>query len=212
MLFRSLRYKLIKVVLVRFPVYRLKTITPILTDPRNLPFSAKMKIMELLTEKKRHAPDINREDFDKGRINTAMSQCKKLLRLNPQDIGGWAYMGESCALLNKTNKAASCYEKILELAPYLPKNRLWLALQRIQQKRLDEAKKLIKEEIKRFAYNTDVSYLLAKINLEEGRYRDTIELLDPVRIEFPEKTDFWECTIQALSQLHDTSGDRKSVV
>ena len=202
----GLRYKLIKVVLVRFPVYRLETITSISTDPRNLPFLEKMKIMELLTEKKRHAPDINREDFDKGRINTAMSQCKKLLQLNPQDIGGLAYMGESYALLNKTNNAASCYEKILELAPYLPKNRLWLALQRIQQKRLDEAKRLVKEEIKRFAHNTDVSYLLAKINLEEGRYRETIELLDSVRTEFPEKTDFWECAIQALSQLHDTSG------
>ena len=202
----GLRYKLIKVVLVRFPVYRLETITSISTDPRNLPFLEKMKIMKLLTEKKRHAPDINREDFDKGRINTAMSQCKKLLRLNPQDIGGLAYMGESYALLNKTNNAASCYEKILELAPYLPKNRLWLALQRIQQKRLDEAKRLVKEEIKRFAHNTDVSYLLAKINLEEGRYRETIELLDSVRTEFPEKTDFWECAIQALSQLHDTSG------
>ena len=202
----GLRYKLIKVVLVRFPVYRLETITSISTDPRNLPFLEKMKIMELLTEKKRHAPDINREDFDKGRINTAMSQCKKLLRLNPQDIGGLAYMGESYALLNKTNNAASCYEKILELAPYLPKNRLWLALQRIQQKRLDEAKRLVKEETKRFAHNTDVSYLLAKINLEEGRYRETIELLDSVRTEFPEKTDFWECAIQALSQLHDTSG------
>ena len=41
--------------------------------------------MELLTEKKRHAPGINREDFDNGRVNTAMSQCRKLLRLNPQD-------------------------------------------------------------------------------------------------------------------------------
>ena len=201
----GLRYKLIKVVLVRFPVYRLETITSISTDPRNLPFLEKMKIMELLTEKKRHAPDINREDFDKGRINTAMSQCKKLLQLNPQDIGGLAYMGESYALLNKTNNAASCYEKILELAPYLPKNRLWLALQRIQQKRLDEAKRLVKEEIKRFAHNTDISYLLAKINLEEGRYRETIELLDSVRTEFPERIDCWEWTIQALSQLHDTS-------
>ena len=31
-------------------------------------------------------------------------------------------------------------------------------------------------------------------------------MLDSVRTEFPEKTDFWECAIQALSQLHDTSG------
>jgi tetratricopeptide (TPR) repeat protein len=164
-----------------------------------------MKIMALLTEKKRHAPDINREDFDKGRINTAMSQCRKLLSLNPQDIGGWAFMGESYALLKKHNDAAYCYEKTLELAPSLPKNRLWLALQRIQQKCLEEAKKLVEEEIKRFTHNTDIDYLLAKINLEEKRYRETSELLDSVRTEFPERIDCWEWAIQALSQLNDTS-------
>ena len=201
----GLRYSLIKVVLVRFPVYRLEAITSIPTDPRNLPFLEKMKVMEFLTEKKRHAPGINREDFDNGRVNTAMSQCRKLLRLNPQDTDGWDYMGESYSLLNKTNDAACCYQKTLELAPHRPKTRLWLALQRIQQNRLDEAKKLVKEEAKRFAYNTEVAYLLAKINLEEGHYRETADLLDSVRTEFPERIDCWEWTIQALSQLHDTS-------
>jgi len=201
----GLRYSLIKVVLVRFPVYRLKAITSIPTDPRSLPFLEKMKIMELLTQKKRHAPDINREDFEKGRINTAISQCRKLLNLNPQDIGGWAFMGESYALLKKTDDAACCYEKTLELAPYLPKNRLWLALQRIQQNRLSDSKKLVKEEIKRFGNNTEVTYLLAKINLEEKNYRKAKDLLDSVRAEFPERIDCWEWTIQALSQLQDAS-------
>jgi len=201
----GLRYSLIKVVLVRFPVYRLEAITSIPTDPRNLPFLEKMKAMELLTEKKRHAPGINREDFDNGRVNTAMSQCRKLLRLNPQDTDGWDYMGESYSLLNKTNDAACCYQKTLELAPHRPKTRLWLALQRIQQNRLDEAKKLVKEEAKRFAYNTEVAYLLAKINLEEGRYRETADLLGTVRTEYPERIDCWEWTIQALSKLGDTS-------
>ncbi len=201
----GLRYSLIKVVLVRFPVYRLEAITSVPTDPISLSFLEKMKIMELLTEKKRHAPDINREDFEKGRINTAMSQCRKLLRLNPQDIGGWAFMGESYALLKKTDDAACCYEKTLELAPYLPKNRLWLALQRIQQNRLNEAKKLVKEEIKRFGNNTEVTYLLAKINLEEKNYKKTKDLLESVRAEFPERIDCWEWTIQALSQLQDAS-------
>jgi len=91
------------------------------------------------------------------------------------------------------------------LAPYLPKNRLWLALQRIQQKRLDEAKKLVEEEIKRFTHNTDIDYLLAKINLEEKRYKNTTQLLDSVRTEFPERIDCWEWSIQALSGLNDTS-------
>jgi cytochrome c-type biogenesis protein CcmH/NrfG len=134
-----------------------------------------------------------------------MSQCRKLLRLNPQDIGGWSFMGESYALLKKTDDAACCYEKTLELAPYLPKNRLWLALQRIQQNRLNEAKKLVKQEIKRFGSNTEVTYLLAKINLEEKNYKKTKDLLESVRAEFPERIDCWEWTIQALSQLQDAS-------
>jgi len=201
----GLRYRLIKVVLVRFPVYRLEAITTIPTDPRDLPFLKKMQLMKLMTSEKRHAPGINREDFDNGRVKTAISQCKKLLRLNPQDADGWDYMGESYALLHQTDEAANCYEKVLKLTPYRPKARLWLALQRIQQNCLNEAKNLVKEEIKRFGNNTEVTYLLAKINLEEKNYRETISLLDSVRAEFPERIDCWEWTIQALSQLQDVS-------
>ena len=201
----GLRYRLIKVVLVRFPVYRLEAITTIPTDPRGLPFLKKMQLMELMTSEKRHAPGINREDFDNGRVKTAISQCKKLLRLNPQDADGWDYMGESYALLHQTDEAANCYEKVLRLTPYRPKARLWLGLQRIKQNRLNEAKNLVKEEIKRFGNNTEVTYLLAKINLEEKNYRETINLLDSVRAEFPERIDCWEWTIQALNQLQDAS-------
>jgi len=201
----GLRYRLIKVVLVRFPVYRLEAITTIPTDPKDLPFLKKMQLMELMTSENRHAPGINREDFNNGRVKTVISQCKKLLRLNPQDTEGWDYMGESYALLNQTDEAANCYEKVLRLTPYRPKVRLWLALQRIQQNRLNEAKKLVKEEVKRFGNNTEVTYLLAKINLEEKNYRETINLLDSVRTEFPERIDCWEWTVQALSQLQDVS-------
>jgi len=201
----GLRYRLIKVVLVRFPVYRLEAITSIHMNPMSLSFSEKMKIMESLTSRQRHAPGVNREDFENGRVNTAMSQCKKLLALNSQDADGWDYMGESYALLKQSDEAASCYQKVLKLTPYRPKCRLWLALQRIQQNRLDEAKNLVKEEIKRFEYNTEVSYLLAKINLEEGNYRKTTDLLDSVHAEFPERIDCWEWAIQALSQLQDAS-------
>ena len=201
----GLRYRLLKVVLIRFPVYRLEAVTSIQVDPMSLSFSKKMKIMESLTSDQRHAPGINREDFVNGRVNTAMAQCKKLLQLNPQDADGWDYMGESYSLLKQADEAASCYQKVLKLTPYRPKTRLWLALQRIQQNRLDEAKKLVREEIKHFEYNTEVSYLLAKINLEDENYKETTNLLDSVRAEFPERIDCWEWTIQALSQLQDTS-------
>ena len=201
----GLRYRLIKVVLVRFPVYRLEAITSIPVDPGTLAFSEKMKIMESLTSDQRHAPGINREDFNNGRINTAMSQCKKLLQLNPGDIDGWDYMGESYASLKKVDEAASCYQKVLELTSHRPKTRLWLALQRIQQNRLDEAKKLVKAETKHFEFDIDVSYLLAKINLEEKNFKEASNILASVLVECPERVDCWEWSAQALSKLQDTS-------
>ena len=46
---------------------------------------------------------------------------------------------------------------------------------------------------------------MAKINLEEKNYKETKDLLESVRAEFPERIDCWEWTIQALSQLQDVS-------
>ena len=48
-------------------------------------------------------------------------------------------------------------------------------------------------------------YLL-KLTLKRDAIGTLAELLDSVRTEFPERIDCWEWTIQALSQLHDTSG------
>jgi len=99
-----------------------------------------MSLMKSLTGEHRHAPGINREDFLQNRINTATAQCKKLLRLNPQDVDGWDYMGEIYASLDKAAEAASCYQRVLKIAPYRPENRLSLATQLIKLNQLDEAK------------------------------------------------------------------------
>ena len=203
----GLRYRLIKVVLARFPIYRLDAITSVPNDPVSLPFLEKMKIMESLTgqQRQRHAPGVNFDDLEQGRVRTALSQCKKLLRLNPQDADGWDYLGAIYASLDKAGEAASCYQKVLTLAPYRPDNRIWLAIQRIKLNQLDEAKALIKKEIKQFEYNSENYYLLAKISIEQGDYRETANALDRVRTKFPGKIDCWEWTIDALGKLEDVS-------
>ena len=61
----GLRYSLIKVVLARFPVYRLDAVTSIPRDPMSFSFLEKMKTMESLTnkQKQRHAPGVNFDDL-----------------------------------------------------------------------------------------------------------------------------------------------------
>jgi len=171
----------------------------------SLPFLEKMNLMKSLTDEGRHAPGINREDFLKGRINTATAQCKKLLTLNPQDVDGWDYMGEIYASLNNTNEAASCYQRVLKIAPYRSKNRLSLAIQLIKLNQLDEAKTLIKEEIKKFGYNSETFCLLAKVNVEQNNYQEAANALDLVKTQYPETINSWEWTIEALGKLQDTS-------
>ena len=201
----GLRYRLIKVVLARFPVYRLDAITSIPNNPMSLSFLEKMRLMKSLTGEQRHAPGISREDFLQGRISKAKTQCKKLLKLNPKDADGWDYMGEIYASLDKADEAASCYQEVLRIAPYRPDNRIWLAIQRIKLKQLDEAKILIKEEIKKCKYNAESYYLLAKIHIEQKEYRQATNALDRVISQFPEKIDCWEWTVDALGKLKDAS-------
>jgi predicted Zn-dependent protease len=164
-----------------------------------------MNLMKSLTGEGRHAPGINREDFLKGKINTATVQCKKLLKLNPQDVDGWDYMGEIYASLNKANEAASCYQRVLKIAPYRSKNRLSLAIQLIKLNQLDEAKTMIKEEIKKFGYNSETFCLLAKVNIEQNNYREAANALDLVKTQYPETINCWEWTIDVLGKLKDTS-------
>ena len=201
----GLRYRLIKVVLARFPVYKLDAITSTSVDPMSLSFLEKMNLMKILTGGRRHAPGINREDFLQGRINTATAQCKKLLKLNPKDMDGWDYMGEIYASLNMANEAASCYQKVLKIAPYRSKNRLSLAAQLIKLNQLDEAKALIKEEIKKFEYNSEAFCLLAKVNVGQNNNREAANALALVKTQSPETINCWEWTIDALGKLQDTS-------
>jgi tetratricopeptide (TPR) repeat protein len=199
----GLRYRLIKVVLARFPVYKLEAVTSTPDNPMSLPFLEKMNLMKSLTGEQRHAPGINRDDFLQGRINIAFAQCKKLLKLNPKDADGWDYMGEIYASLGKANEAASCYQNVLKIAPYLPENRLWLAIQYIKLNKLDEAKVIIKEEIKKFKYNSEAFYLLAKVYIEQNNFQEATNALDRVRARFPEKIDCWNWSIDALGKLKD---------
>ncbi|MEE9259320.1 MAG: tetratricopeptide repeat protein [Nitrospinaceae bacterium] len=201
----GLRYRLIKVVLARFPVYRLEGATSVPDNPLTLPLAEKMRVMETLTADLRHAPGISRDDFECGRVDTALRECRKLLHMNPRDADGWSYLADMLASLAQVDEAASCYEKVLDLEPFRQGPRLGLGHQRIKQNRLHEAKCLLNEEVRRFEYETEVSYLCGRIHRHEGQHRETAEEIDRVRTESPERIDCWEWESEALGHLKDAS-------
>ncbi len=167
--------------------------------------------MESLTnkQKQRHAPGVNFDDLKRGRAKTALSQCKKLLSLNPKDADGWDYLGAIYASLNKRDEAAFCYQEVLKIAPYRQDSRIWLAIQRIKLKQLNEAKALIKEEIKKFEHNSENYYLLAKIHIEHKEYKEATDALNRVISRLPEHIDCWEFAIDALGKLEDSTRLKK---
>ncbi|KMP12243.1 hypothetical protein UZ36_01400 [Candidatus Nitromaritima sp. SCGC AAA799-C22] len=201
----GLRYRLVKVVLARFPVYQLESMTTIPTDPLSLPFAEKMRIMEELTGDERHAPGVSREGFGVNPIHTNISECRKLVRMNPMEVDGWAYLGDMAASLGRVDEAAECYEKVLALDPLRPETRIGLADQRIRQNRYDEAACLLNEEITMFEYQTEFSYMLGRIYRKRGQHLETANELDRVRTESPERVDCWEWEIEALGHLKDAA-------
>ncbi|MZH02084.1 MAG: hypothetical protein F3745_01410, partial [Nitrospinae bacterium] len=76
----GLRYKLLKVVLARFPVYRLESVGARSENLLSQSWQEKMKQLESLTEADWHAPRLNRTDEERGELITALKECKKLVK------------------------------------------------------------------------------------------------------------------------------------
>ncbi|MZH05366.1 MAG: glycosyltransferase [Nitrospinae bacterium] len=203
----GLKYTLIKVVLARFPVYRLENSKSVANPlPRN--WQEKMQQMEDLTKAKWHAPALCRDDLERGEITTAYKECQKLLRLNPDDREGNVYSGEIYLALNLPHQAEKAFEKAIELAPEWQHLRIHLANIKIQFKKFDEAIPLIQEEIRRFDFHVEDfdfhvedDFLNGLIFKFDGNYEDAWKKFDPIRKQFPDRHDCWELEIECLVHL-----------
>lgn len=126
----GLQYRLIKVVLARFPVYRLTGFTPPADNPLDLPWREKMRLFEALTRGE-HAPGIDRTEA--AGLNKTLNECRKLCRLNPRDVCGLAFLAELQDRLGQAAAAAATCEKLLRENPSDPHLLLLLAKQKMKQ-------------------------------------------------------------------------------
>ncbi len=199
----GLQYKPVKVLLARYPVYRLQAITSVARNPLTLPWQEKMKILDRLTASDWHAPDVDKSDRVRGRINTALKECRKLVRLNPTDVPGLIYLGELYAQLQQPDRAAWVFESALRLEPGRIHVRLLLAKQYARLGRFDEASHYVQEETARFGENDEAVYVKGLILQRRGLHRAAVQEFEWFRTQHPDRHDCWESLIDSLTRLKE---------
>lgn len=199
----GLQYKLMKVVLARFPVYRLTGFTSVPDNPLALPWQKKMQCMETLTTADWHAPDIDRADFQRGRANTAMKECRKLIRMNPDDTSGLIFLGELYEHYGQNEKAIETFAAAILKEPRRSHVRLMLAKQKIKLGQIEDAKLLIDEEKKQFEKSEEILFVNGLIHQHQNRHIEAVVDLDKFRSLNFERHDCWQALIESLSILNE---------
>lgn len=199
----GLRYQLMKVVLARFPVYRLAGFSSVAEDPLTLSWQEKMSHMQTLTQADWHAPAIDRTDFELGSAVTALRECKKLTRLNSRDSWGLIYLGELYGHLGQPEKSVQAFESAIEEEPGHSSARIMLARQKIILGQLNEAERLIKEETLRFEKNDEAIFLQALIYQQQNQHPQAVQEFERFRTQYPERHDCWQALMESLIALKD---------
>jgi tetratricopeptide (TPR) repeat protein len=199
----GLQYRLVKVVLCRFPIYRLVAMRSLIRNPLSFSWQEKMQFMKQLTESDWHAPGIDRSDLQQGRMEIALKECRKLLYLNPHDINGLIFLGELYDLKGLPEQSAPCFEKVLHEAPYIPEVRVILAKQCIELNRFAEAESHMAEETRRFGEKKEMAFYRGQIQQRKGNHKKALAWLERFRSENPERHDCWQALIQSLIELKD---------
>ena len=199
----GIRYRRIKVVLARFALYRLEGFTAVCENPLALSWQEKMRIMEKLTAGAWHAPAIDRSDFQCGDTATALKECRKLIRINPHDTPGLAFLGELYAHRGQSINAIAAFEKALSLEPSRTHVRLMLARQKIHLGLIEEARWLIDEETRRFGTGDEVLFLNGLILQCQNDHHGAMEAFERFRAVHPQRHDCWQALVESLTILQD---------
>ncbi len=202
----GLHYKLLKVVLTRFPVYRLESARPLPTNPLTLTWQEKMSHMESLTEADWHAPGFDRSDAEMGMEATALRECKKLVKLNKQDAEVYDYMGELYSSLGLTEQAEKAFANVLKYAPGWPNTRIKLCNQKIKLEKFDEALTLLDEETEQFGYHLKDTFLNGLRQKRNKNYAEALLEFEKVRQQEPERHDCWQFCVECMLNLKDREG------
>ncbi len=199
----GLQYKLMKVVLTRFPVYRLTGFTSVPQNPLALPWQEKMQLMETLTAADWHAPDIDRANFHRGQASTALKECRKLIRMNPDDTSGLIFLGELHDHYGQTEKASEAFATATLQEPRRSHVRLMLAKQKVKLGQIEDAKLLIDEEKKQFEKSEEILFVNGLIHQHQNRHVEAVVDLDKFRSLNFERHDCWQALIESLTVLRE---------
>ena len=211
----GLRYKLLKVVLARFPVYRLDSVKPCPDNPLELGWQEKMRKLEFLTKSNWHAPGFDRSDQEQGKLATVLKECKKLVKLNPYDAEGYDYMGEAYVAMGNTELAEKAFEQVLKYAPNWSNTRLKLCNQKLKLEKHDEAVTLLEEEIKRFGHSLNDTFLddtlkdaflKGLLHKRNNNYATALKEFENIRKKEPDRHDCWQFSVECLQNLRDQDG------
>lgn len=202
----GLRYKLLKVVLARFPVYRLESFKSVPQNPLALSWQEKMSRMESLTQADWHAPGLDRSDAERGKLVTALKECRKLVKLNKLDAEGYDYMGEIYTSMGLTEQAETAFENVLKYAPDWSNTRIKLCNQKIKLKKFDEALILLDEETERFGYHLKDTFLNGLRQKRNKNYVEALDEFEKIRQQEPERHDCWQFCVECLQYLGDREG------
>ena len=202
----GLQYKLLKVVLARFPVYRLELVKSCPTNLLTLSWQEKMSHLESLTSADWHAPGINRTDVERGKLSIAIRECKKLIKLNKLDVEAYDYLGDIYNSMDYTEQAELAFEYILKVAPHRPITRSKICAQRIKLGKLDEVSTLLEEEIKLFGYDSNVAFSQGLLSRQKKNYTRALKEFEKARREEPDKYESWKFSSECMQKLKDLEG------
>ena len=202
----GLRYKLLKVVLVRFPVYRLESAKTLPVNPLTLTWQEKMHHMDSLTQSDWHAPGLDRSDEERGEPFIALKEYRKLTKLNELEVDGHNHMGDIYASMESSEQAEKAFEHVIKFAPDWPGTRLKLFHQKMKLNKLEEASNLLDEEIQFFGDDLKVTFLQGLLRRAYKNDASALEAFEQVRKEEPSRHEVWEFCIECMQNLKDADG------
>ena len=197
----GLNYQLVKVVFGRFPVYRLESNRIPPKDPLTLPVEDKLRLMEKLTEGE-HVPGISSLDVERGFLHKAMTELKKLTKLNPWDDQGLLAFAGLCERLGKIEESAVAFENLIGSFPKRPILRLRLAKLRLEGDFLEEAESLIFSECNHFGKTASFFFYRGLLARSQLNYDDAIEMFHAA-LEI--RADWLECRLY-LAEINRERG------
>jgi tetratricopeptide (TPR) repeat protein len=211
----GLRYRLVKIALMRFPIYRLTGYEPPAVDPLRLPWPEKIEILRKINATAFQAPllktdcegkaipGINKTQLKKGEIQASFKECRKLCRLNPYDTRGLYLLGKLYDWAAKPDLSATTLKHLLEVDPSAPHARMILTKLCIDRGALEEARLWLESDVQRFGEREESMFYRGRIRQKTGDHARAVDYFQSICETLPEWLDvrsYWAESLIALGK------------